>query len=144
MINSRSVIMSFMILGLFLSQGGRSESIAGNKDALAAQKNEVTAEKTKIIKETWACPHNCYHGEKTKNGKCKCGLKLEKEIILRELGKDEIGKEYVCPVTQESFKGSALTQAAEYKGKTYYFCCAGCPGTFIKNPEKFIKKEDKK
>ncbi|MBU0574356.1 MAG: YHS domain-containing protein [Candidatus Margulisbacteria bacterium] len=28
---------------------------------------------------------------------------------------------------------------AEYKGKTYYFCCAMCPGEFKKNPDKYVK-----
>lgn len=28
---------------------------------------------------------------------------------------------------------------ADYKGKRYFFCCAGCPDTFKKNPEKFVK-----
>ena len=144
MINKKSIVLSLVILGFVLSQGGRSESIAGDKDTLAAQKSEVTTERTTITKEIWACPHNCYHGEKTKNGKCHCGLKLEKEIVIRELKKDEIGKEYVCPVTKESFKGSASTQAAEFKDETYYFCCAGCPDKFIKKPRKYIKQQDKK
>ncbi|MBW3625594.1 MAG: YHS domain-containing protein, partial [Armatimonadetes bacterium] len=30
-----------------------------------------------------------------------------------------------------------------YKGKTYYFCCAGCKPEFDKNPEKFIKSTSK-
>ena len=27
----------------------------------------------------------------------------------------------------------------EYKGKTYYFCSAGCKATFDRNPAKFAK-----
>jgi YHS domain-containing protein len=26
---------------------------------------------------------------------------------------------------------------ADYKGKRYFFCCAGCPAAFKANPEKF-------
>ncbi|MEK6557834.1 MAG: YHS domain-containing protein, partial [Candidatus Margulisiibacteriota bacterium] len=28
---------------------------------------------------------------------------------------------------------------AVYKGKTYYFCCAGCKPLFEKNPRKYLK-----
>ena len=28
----------------------------------------------------------------------------------------------------------------DYKGERVYFCCAGCPETFKKNPEKYMKK----
>ena len=28
----------------------------------------------------------------------------------------------------------------DYKGERVYFCCAGCPEAFQKNPEKYMKK----
>ncbi len=28
---------------------------------------------------------------------------------------------------------------SDYKGRRYYFCCAGCPDAFKKNPAKFAK-----
>jgi YHS domain-containing protein len=28
---------------------------------------------------------------------------------------------------------------ADYKGRRYYFCCAGCPGAFKKDPAKYAK-----
>jgi YHS domain-containing protein len=28
---------------------------------------------------------------------------------------------------------------ADYKGNRYFFCCAGCPGAFKKEPAKFAK-----
>ncbi len=28
---------------------------------------------------------------------------------------------------------------ADYKGRRYYFCCAGCPDAFKKNPTKYAK-----
>jgi len=31
----------------------------------------------------------------------------------------------------------------EYKGKTYYFCAVGCKDKFSKDPEKFVKQEQK-
>ena len=35
---------------------------------------------------------------------------------------------------------NALTTV--YKGKTYYFCSAGCKETFVKDPEKHLKRID--
>lgn len=31
----------------------------------------------------------------------------------------------------------------EYKGKRYYFCAVGCKDRFVREPEKFVKKEEK-
>ncbi|MBA3052419.1 YHS domain-containing protein [bacterium] len=39
------------------------------------------------------------------------------------------------------FKVKANTQAADYNGKSYYFCCAGCPGPFNNNPGEYINKQ---
>ena len=30
---------------------------------------------------------------------------------------------------------------ADYKGKRYFFCCAGCPAAFKKDPAKFAKSD---
>ena len=30
---------------------------------------------------------------------------------------------------------------ADYNGRRYFFCCAGCPGAFKANPAKYAKKE---
>lgn len=30
---------------------------------------------------------------------------------------------------------------ADYKGRRYFFCCAGCPGMFKKNPGKYAKAD---
>jgi YHS domain-containing protein len=42
-----------------------------------------------------------------------------------------------CPVM-----GGAIdkTLFVEYKGKKVYFCCKGCPETFLANPEKYLAK----
>jgi len=45
-----------------------------------------------------------------------------------------------CPVTGE--KIASIKDAAgssSYKGKTYYFCCAGCKPAFDKAPTKYVK-----
>ncbi|MBI5701373.1 YHS domain-containing protein [Candidatus Saganbacteria bacterium] len=44
-----------------------------------------------------------------------------------------------CPVTGEKIAKDKAYSKVEYKGKTYYFCCAGCPEKFMKNPEKYVK-----
>lgn len=45
-----------------------------------------------------------------------------------------------CPVTGD--KIASVMKAvghSTFKGKTYYFCCAGCKPRFNKNPAKFVK-----
>lgn len=43
-----------------------------------------------------------------------------------------------CPVTGDVIKSDKFS--AEYKGKTYYFCCKGCVKKFNKNPARFISE----
>ena len=56
----------------------------------------------------------------------------------------------VCPVMgAEIASPSKASGKSSYKGKTYYFCCAGCKPAFDKEPAKYVKpvsnkKEDKK
>lgn len=48
----------------------------------------------------------------------------------------------VCPVM--GAKIASVKEAvgkSTYKGKTYYFCCAGCKSTFEKDPEKYVTKK---
>ena len=44
-----------------------------------------------------------------------------------------------CAVTGTKIDPSKAYSKTVYKGKTYYFCCAGCPEEFKKNPKKYIK-----
>ncbi|MEY3011323.1 MAG: hypothetical protein RIT45_58 [Pseudomonadota bacterium] len=46
----------------------------------------------------------------------------------------------VCPVMKHSFKPTAETRTAEYKGKTYYFCCPGCDTKFAEDPAKYVEE----
>ena len=43
-----------------------------------------------------------------------------------------------CPVME----GNPINKDifVEYEGKKVYFCCAGCPETFLADPEKYISK----
>ena len=43
----------------------------------------------------------------------------------------------VCPVQGDAIDKSLYV---DYKGYRIYFCCKGCPETFKKNPEKYMKK----
>ncbi len=47
-----------------------------------------------------------------------------------------MAKDPVCGMTVDEKKAAAKS---EYKGKTYYFCAAGCKKSFDANPEKFLK-----
>lgn len=46
-----------------------------------------------------------------------------------------------CLVSDEELDSDKVT--ADYKGKTYVFCCNGCKKKFVANPEKFIPAEKK-
>ncbi|MEA2553542.1 MAG: hypothetical protein QOJ65_1718 [Fimbriimonadaceae bacterium] len=47
-----------------------------------------------------------------------------------------------CPVTGEEI-GKPFA-SINYKGARYDLCCGGCPGPFLKNPEKFLTPEKTK
>lgn len=42
-----------------------------------------------------------------------------------------------CPVMGGSVNKNLYV---DYKGERVFFCCEGCPETFRKNPEKYMKK----
>ena len=44
-----------------------------------------------------------------------------------------------CPVTGNKIDPAKAYARTTYKGKNYYFCCAGCPEEFKKNPGKYAK-----
>ncbi len=46
----------------------------------------------------------------------------------------------VCKMDVDEKKAAATY---EYKGKTYYFCAVGCKDKFSKDPEEFVKQEQK-
>lgn len=43
----------------------------------------------------------------------------------------------VCIMTVDE---STAAAKSDYKGRTYYFCAAGCRETFEKEPEKFVEE----
>jgi YHS domain-containing protein len=52
-------------------------------------------------------------------------------------------KEVKCAVMKNETANVADAQKqglfADYKGKRYYFCCAGCAPAFKKDPAKYVK-----
>jgi xanthine dehydrogenase accessory factor len=63
-----------------------------------------------------------------------------KERIQRSAGAVEPAPLRVAidPVCGMEVEIDGARQTAEYKGTTYYFCCPGCKGRFLKHPERFI------
>ena len=53
--------------------------------------------------------------------------------------KPAVGTRATCPVMGHAFKIKPNSEFSEYKGKYYFFCCAGCKPKFDKSPEKYIK-----
>lgn len=47
----------------------------------------------------------------------------------------------ICPVMKNEVKDIKTAPSFEYKGKTYYFCCAGCVDKFKADPEKYLKSD---
>jgi YHS domain-containing protein len=48
--------------------------------------------------------------------------------------------ELICPVLGEVIPSADKAAGfQDYEGKRYYFCCAGCPETFAKEPAKYAK-----
>jgi Cu+-exporting ATPase len=106
------------------------------------------------------------HGEHQENGKAidpVCGMEVEKEGAKHTYEykgktyyfcmagcKDKFAEnpeEYLkdadeqvtCPVSGETIAKSDAFASMEYKGKTYYFCCAGCQDKFKADPAKYVK-----
>ena len=51
--------------------------------------------------------------------------------------------EVKCAVMGQKVADVSKATKSEYKGKTYYFCCAGCKPEFDKNPAKYAKADPK-
>lgn len=52
-------------------------------------------------------------------------------------------KTITCPIMTKSkvdiAKATKTKMFADYKGRRYFFCCAGCPEAFKANPAKYAK-----
>ncbi len=69
-------------------------------------------------------------------------LAFSEELRVREARPDEIGKKAWCPVMDFNFEVKAGTPVIDYKGKSIYFCCEGCPQEFQKDPDKYLAQTE--
>ena len=58
---------------------------------------------------------------------------------LKRAGEASLGDRSMCLVSKEEFTVSEDSPKVEHKGKTYYFCCAGCDAKFAADPEKYLQ-----
>ena len=70
---------------------------------------------------------------------CKDAFVKEPEKYLQK--SEDTAKDPVCGMT---VKKATAAATAEYNGKTYYFCSSGCKDSFLKEPEKYVQKEQAK
>lgn len=77
---------------------------------------------------------------------CKnCIEKFKKDYKKPETPLTDLdtANEVICPVMGTKFVPNSKSPKAEYKGKTYYFCCPECVEKFNKEPEKYITMKNK-
>jgi YHS domain-containing protein len=65
-------------------------------------------------------------------------LTFSQELKVRQAHPDEIGMKAWCPIMDYNFDVKAGTPVIDYKGKSIYFCCEGCPAEFKKDPDKYL------
>lgn len=56
-------------------------------------------------------------------------------------GRKKVGEAFTCPVDGKQKTVTEHTPATEYLGKTYYFCTQQDKEAFLKDPERYAKKE---
>ena len=56
-------------------------------------------------------------------------------------GRKKVGEEFTCPIDGRRMTVTEHTPATEYLGKTYYFCTQHDKEAFLKDPERYAKKE---
>lgn len=79
----------------------------------------------------------CCSGEEKAGGAC---CESEKAVIATTKT-EEVSKDMLyCPVMDEVITDVEKAFTVEHAGKTYYLCCTDCKKSFLKNPEKYIKK----
>jgi len=69
-------------------------------------------------------------------------LTFSQELKIRQPRPDEIGMKAWCPVMDYNFEVKASTSVIDYKGKSFYFCCEGCPAEFKKDPDKYLSQTE--
>lgn len=120
-----------VLIGLFLTGCGNKQETNGGMNMkeghdMAAMSN--TGNEPGMAKE-----------QGMKKGQMMTADKSKSAPVFRKANKDEIGKQVVCPVMGNKFNVKENTEVADYKGKSYYFCCGACPPQFKENPDKYAK-----
>ena len=104
---------------------GVEVTVENVKDGASIMVKGKDAAAVKKIQESAANISKCRE-EKADKGKKKAGkAKADDEDVI-------------CPVMKSKIMKSEAVGKAEYKGKTYYFCCPPCEEQFNKDPEKYI------
>ena len=67
---------------------------------------------------------------------------FSEELKVRQARPNEIGMKAWCPVMDYNFEVKASTLVIDYKGKSFYFCCEGCPQEFQKDPDKYLAQTE--
>jgi YHS domain-containing protein len=67
---------------------------------------------------------------------------FSQELKIRQPKPDEIGRKAWCPIMDYTFDVKATTSVIDYKGKSFYFCCEGCPAEFKKDPDKYLAQTE--
>jgi YHS domain-containing protein len=67
---------------------------------------------------------------------------FSQELSTRQPKPNEIGMKAWCPIMDYTFEVKAGTQVIDYKGKSFYFCCEGCPAEFKKDPDKYLAQTE--
>ena len=60
-------------------------------------------------------------------------------LVLSGIAQQQTDETVTCAVAGKEMKKSEVKVTHDYKGKTCYFCCAGCKEAFTKDPEKDIQ-----
>lgn len=64
-------------------------------------------------------------------------------ISVTAFAQSKTPKEIACPIMADHkvniAKATKEKMFADYKGRRYFFCCAGCKPAFNKNPGKYAK-----
>jgi hypothetical protein len=67
------------------------------------------------------------------------GKKADKTATPKEI-KCSVMSDHIVKVADATKLGAGKGYA-DYKGNRYFFCCAGCPSAFAKDPAKFAKAD---
>jgi len=62
-------------------------------------------------------------------------------LVLAGISQIQAAEKVICPVSGKEIEKADAAGSFEYKGITYYFCCANCEKQFKENPEKYLAVE---